>query len=174
MTDEWIDPGTVVLVALAELRGLPEDAWTEGPVNDRAMRLDRALALVQMLKDGIRDIELSLIDSMEEDEVIVPGVGKLVRQRSSSSTWRDKDASKRLRDDLAAAVAADIALDVATGEYDPMKRNVALAAIRVAYDAIPAFSSLKVAGRDRLGLSIGDYRAFTDYYVIGLDTGEQP
>jgi hypothetical protein len=172
MSENEIDPGTVVLVALAELRGIPEDAWTDGPVSDRAMRLDRALALMQMLKEGIRDIELSLIDSMEEDEVIVTGVGKLVRSRASSAVWKDKESSKRLRDDLAAAVAQEIALDVATGEMDPMKRNVALATLRLAYEAIPSFATVKVAGRDRLGIDIFDYRVYTSYHTVSLITEE--
>jgi hypothetical protein len=168
MTDEPIDPGTVVLTAMAELRGVPADAWTEGPLFDRTVRLDRALGLIELLQDAIRDIELSLIDSMEEDELVVPGIGALKREEKVTWTWRDGDAGRRMREDLATAVAAEVALDVATGELDPMKRNVALAALRVAYEAIPSFSSLKQTGRTRLGLDIGDYRRKSTYYAVSL------
>jgi len=169
---DHIDPGTVVLTALAELRGIPADDWTEGPVFDRTVRLDRATALIEMLQDCVRDIELSLIDSMEEDEMTFPGIGQLKREEKSTSTWRDGDAGRRMREDLASAVAAEVALDVATGELDPMKRNVAMAALRVAYDAIPSFSSLKTAGRQRLGLDIGDYRRVSTYYTVTLARSE--
>jgi hypothetical protein len=170
---DHIDPGTVVLTALAELRGIPADDWTEGPVFDRTMRLDRALGLIELLQDVVRDIELSLIDSMEEDELVVPAIGVLKREEKSTSSWRDGDAGRRMREDLASAVAAEVALDVATGELDPMKRNVAMAALRVAYDAIPSFSSLKVAGRQRLGLDIGDYRRISTYYTVTLARMEE-
>lgn len=172
MTDNEIDPGTVVLTALAELRGMSEEAWTEGSVFERAVRLDRAKTLIEMLKQGTYEVELSLIESMEEDEFLVPGVGKLTRKQASSSTWTDRYAGERMREDLATAVASEVALDVATGEVDPMKRNVALAALRVAYEAIPSFSSLKSAGRARLGLKLTDYRKFNDYYTVTLDQGD--
>jgi hypothetical protein len=173
MTDEPIDPGSVVLVAMAELRGIPADAWTDGPVFDRTVRLDRALAMIDLLNDAIRDIELSLIDSMEEDELVVPAIGVLKREEKSTSSWRDGDAGRRMREDLASAVAAEVALDVATGELDQMKRNVAMATMRAAYEAIPSFSSLKVAGRTRLGLDIGDYRRVSTYYSVSLTRGEE-
>ena len=87
----------------------------------------------------------------------------------SAYQWRDGDAGRRMREDLAAAVASEVALDVATGEVDPMKRNVALAALRVAYEAIPSFSSLKQAGRERLKLRISDYRTYTNFYSVKLE-----
>ena len=168
-----IDPGTVVLTALAELRGIPDDRWIEGPVFDRVVRLDRAMALIRGLKDAIASIELSLIDSMDEDELAFPGVGKLVRGEKLTTKWQDKNSGERMREDLAVAVASQVALDVATGEMDPMKRNVALAAIRTAYEAIPSFNNLKVSGRKRLGLRMDDYLAYESHYVVTLETMEE-
>ena len=75
-----------------------------------------------------------------------PGLGHVVRAETSRSTWSSDSAPERLRDDLARAVADDVAIDIATGEIDPMKRNVALHALRAAYEAIPSFSSIKQAG----------------------------
>jgi len=167
-----IDPGTVVLTALAELRGIAGDEWIEGSLFERTVRLDRCKTLIGLLKQATYEIELSLIESMEENELVVPGVGKLTRNEASSSTWVDRRAGARMREDLAVAVASEVALDVATGEVDPMKRNVALAALRVAYEAIPAFSSLKSAGRERLGLRLSDYRKFNNYYTVTLDQGD--
>ena len=69
-----IDPGTVVLTALAELRGIPDDRWTDGPVFERVIRLDRAKTALFVMKEAIAAIELSLIDSMDEDEVTFPGL----------------------------------------------------------------------------------------------------
>lgn len=158
-----------MLVAMAELRGMQDDRWIEGPIFDRAVRLDRAKALIELLKERCRDVELSLAESMEEDQIIVPGIGRLTRGKSYSSTWKHEDSSKQLRADLADAVAREVSLDVATGDMDPMKRNVALAALRVAYDAIPAFSSLKVAGRDRLHLDIADYRSFQWFSTVSIE-----
>lgn len=163
-----------MLAAMAELRGIPADRWTDGPLFDRTVRLDRAKAMIEMLEEGIREIELSLIDSMEEDELTFPGIGQVKREEKWTSSWRDGDAGRRMREDLASAVAAEVSLDVATGEMDPMKRNVALAALRMAYEAIPSFSTLKTVGRERLGLRIGDYRRSSSYYTITLNRAEQP
>jgi hypothetical protein len=106
---------------------------------------------------------------MDEDEVTFPGVGRLVRSEKLTTKWRDKSSGEQMRDDLATAVASAVALDVATGEVDPMKRNVALAAIRTAYEAIPSFNNLKVAGRKRLGLRMDDYLAYDSHYVVSLE-----
>lgn len=170
--DDVIDPGTVVLTALAELRPMAPDTWTDGPIFERAVRLDRINSLVALLLDAREQIEESLIPSMVDDVVPVAGVGRLVREEKWSSTWRTGNSSQQMRDDLAAAVATSVALDVATGDIDQMKRNVALAALRVAYRAIPSFSSLNKAGREELGLHIGDYRASNSYYRVTLQPEE--
>lgn len=163
------DAGALVLAALAELRGIKSEQWVEGTVRDRAIVLDRVRELSRVLADATTELELSLIDSMESDELLVPGVGLFKRVPSRSSTWRDGDASRRMRKDLARAVADHIALDVATGELDEGKRNVALATMREALDVIPAFSSLKQGSRERFGLDIEDYRTFTTYYSIKVE-----
>jgi len=60
-----IDPGTVVLTALAELRGIAGDEWIEGSLFERTVRLDRCKTLIGLLKQATYEIELSLIESME-------------------------------------------------------------------------------------------------------------
>lgn len=166
---EEIDPGTVVLVALAELRGMRPDAWTEGSLFEQAVRLDRLNALIGLAREAAEQIEESLVPTMEEDIVVLPGVGRLVRDEKTSSTWRSGNSAAQMRDDLATAVAQSVAVDVATGEVDPTKRNVAVHALRVAFRAIPSFSSLNKAGRDELGLHIGDYRSYSTHYKVTLE-----
>lgn len=165
MTDA-IDPAALVLGYLAELRGVTLDDWTEGPVGERGLRLHRLRVLADLLATRISAVEQSLADSMETDRIDVPSLGQLVREEVVRERWKGDGAGERLRDDLAMAVAQDVAMDVGTGELDPIKRNVALATMRAAYDAIPSFSSLKVAGRRRFGLHIADYRDYSTGYKV--------
>ena len=172
--DERVDvePGAIVLGYLAELRGIKPDAWTEGTLFDLAMRLDRVSAAEALLHEIRGWLETVLAESMDADEVPVPGIGVARRTEAKRSTWRYPEAGEQMREDLSVAVAKEVSLDVATGEMDPMKRNVALHALRVAYEAIPSFSSLKVAGQRRLRLKLGDYRSFETYYTVKIEGAE--
>jgi len=174
MTDDRVDyePAQALLGVREELDGITPTAWTEGTVSELALRLDRLSGLVTKLTEIKSWLEIDLVDRMEADEVPIAGIGRLVRSKFVSSGWKYDGAGEQLRNDLANAVAADVALDVATGEVEPMKRNVALAAIRAAYEAIPAFSSLKAAGPKRFGVKISDYRNYSDAYRVNLVVGE--
>lgn len=166
------DPAALVLGHLAELRGMPEEDWTHGPVSELGFRLHRLRQLQGLAHAIAQEIEDSLVASMETNTVEVASLGRLVRSEQTTSTWRDGGAAERMRDDLARAVADSISLDVATGEINVGTRNVALVAIRAAYDAIPAFSSLKVAGRQRFGLHLGDYRSYATHYRVTVESIE--
>ena len=170
MTDDLVgrDPMHVLLGTLVELRSLPPDDWLEGPLTDRAIRLDRLLALTAQLRKIQDWLELNLAEDMEDDTVVTP-VGTLRRTPVNRSAWANSGSGERMRDDLAHAVAADIAMDVGTGELDPIKRNVALAALRAAYDAIPSFSEIKVAGRKRFKLRMEDYRTYSTHYTVQIE-----
>lgn len=168
MTVPVPDPAALVLGYLAEIRGIHADDWTEGTVDELGLRLQRVRVLQGVLHRIGQDIEDTVVASMTEDTAAFPG-GQLHRNEVRSSAWIDDSASERMRDDLAAAVAYEVALDVASGEVDPMKRNVALRAIRTAYEVIPSFSALKTAGQRRLGLHIGDYRSFGTTYKIAIE-----
>jgi hypothetical protein len=167
------DPATAVLTASVELRATDPEAWTDGSDRELAMRLERVMTLQSQLEFARSEIELALAERMETDEQVVPGVGVLRRSEATRTSWRNEHSADQMRDDLAAAVSNNVAIDVATGDIDPMKRNIALHAIRTAYEAIPSFSNLKQAGRDRLGLHIGDYRTYATYYRISLETGDE-
>lgn len=172
--DERLDyePAAALLGVRMELDGIPPNAWTEGLVSELALRLDRVSGLIAKLSEVRTWLELDLADRMEADYVPIPGVGRLHRTEFTSSGWKYDGAGDRMREDLANAVAMDVALDVATGEVEPMKRNVALAAIRAVYEAIPAFSSLKAAGPKRFGVRISDYRNYSKAYRVAMEVGE--
>lgn len=172
MDDPIPDPAALVLGHLAELRGIPEEDWWHGSVADLAHRLHRIRAMREFLHEMEQEIEENLAASMETDVIDIPGLGRSRRSETTRSTWADDSAAERLRDDLASAVAREVALDIATGEMDPMKRNVAMHTMRAAYEAIPSFSSVKTAGRKRFGIAIGDYRSFDTGYTVKIEAVE--
>lgn len=166
---ETDEPAGTTLAVYALLQGIPPDAWIDGTVIDQGIRLDRLRALQGLAHFLAQEIEDTLIGAMDSDHVDLPGIGRLVRSETSSSKWSTEHASDRMREDLARAVATSIALDIATGAIDTTRRNIALAAINAAYEAIPSFSSLKVAGRSRFGLHIGDYRTYSTSYKVTVE-----
>lgn len=174
MPDERVDvePAAILLGQVAEIQGIAPDTWTEGTVSEVALRLDRVEYLIAKLNEISGWLETVLTESMEEDAFELPGIGLFHRQEKKRSTWRYKHSGEQLRNDLAAAVAADVSMDVATGELDPLKRNIALATMRAAYEAIPSFSSINVPGRKRFGLDLEDYRTTETYYGIKIERNE--
>ena len=166
------DPITLVTSHLDQLRN-NEDEWLEGTVVDRGLLLARLRRLASTVASIADEVEESLVGSMETEVVEVPGLLRMERTESRRSTWHDEASPSRMRDDLAGAVAIDVALDVGTGELDPVKRNIALATMRAAYEALPSFSSLKQAGARRFGLNIGNYRAFSTTYKVMVETLEE-
>jgi hypothetical protein len=169
--DDVYDPATHVLGYLAELRGMELDEWTDGTIEERGLRLHRVRALAGLLDVIANALEESLSGSMEYDRMRMP-YGELIREETKRERWTDEGASDRLRDDLAEAVAVDIAMDVATGEIDPLKRNIAIAAMRAAFVAIPSFSSLKLDGRRRFRLDLRDYRETLTGYKVTVIAAE--
>lgn len=174
MSDERVDiePAALVLGWLGELQGLDEDTWLEGPLQDVGLRLYRLQVMANRVRRLIEAIETDVAGRMERDTADLGPFGLMRRSMVTSSTWRDESAAERMRDDLAVAVAQQVAIDVGTGEIDPVKRNVAMATMRAAYEAIPSFSTLKQAGRTRLGLHIGDYRSYFDRYRVVVEALE--
>jgi hypothetical protein len=167
-----VEPSRALAVAMEEVRHISGDVWTEGHISELALRLDRVKALAEKLTEIRAWLEIDLADRMEADEVRVPGIGRLVRTKFTSSGWKYDGAGEQLRNDLANAVAVDVSMDIGSGEIDPIKRNIALAAIRAAYEAIPAFASLKAAGPKRFGVKISDYRNYAEVYRVNLEVGE--
>ena len=136
---------------------------------------DETVVLVQRLRDGQRVaaklkeamemLSLELSARLEQDITTFVGVGVVQRGYTRRSQWKDKGASEDLRTDVGNAVSSAIALDVGTGEIDTLRRNIARATVDAMYEIIPAFSGVK-AGAKKYGISIGEYRQFSDVPVV--------
>jgi hypothetical protein len=144
---------------------------TEGTLDELARRLAMARILASLLTDIGDAIELDLAARMEDDEVRVPHVGVLVRSREKRSSWRDSYASAEFRREVGQAVIKEIALDIVTGELEPVKRNVAEATVALMFDVIPAFSSVKARGK-ALGVHPSDYRIESEVTRVTIDPEE--
>ena len=145
---------------------------TDGSLDELAERYLAARALANEFTAIGDAIELELAARMETDEVPVRGVGVLVRGAEKRSAWRDKHASAEFRYQTGLAVVREIALDIATGELEPVKRNVAQATVDLMLDVIPAFSSVKARGR-ALGIHPDEYRTVSEVYRVTVDTAQQ-
>lgn len=145
---------------------------TDGSTDELAERYLAARALANELTAIGDAIELELAARMETDEVAVAGVGVLVRRPEKRSAWRDKHASAEFRYQTGLAIVREIALDIATGELEPVKRNVAQATIDLAFEVIPAFSSVKARGR-ALGIHPDEYRTSSEVYKVTIDTAQE-
>jgi hypothetical protein len=172
MTDEPVvdrAPAGVALGCLVELRSVPD--WTDGDFLDRAVALSRLKAIVTLCKEAMVHLEVDLAESMPEDTMTTP-VGLLRRTEKVTSTWRDDAAGDRFREDLAHAVVIEVSMDIGSGEVDPIKRNIAAAALRKLYEVIPAISTVKSGAKRAIGIDIGDYRSFSRHYAVELQ--EEP
>jgi hypothetical protein len=169
MTDEPVvdrAPAGVALGCLVELRSVPD--WASGDLLERAITLDRLETIVALCKEAIGLLELDLAESMEEDTMVTP-VGLLRRTEKVSSTWKYDGAGDQFRDDLAVAVVRHVAADNATGELDPIKRNIAHATLRQLFEVIPAVSTVKAGSKRAIGIDIGDYRSFSRHYTVRIE-----
>lgn len=138
---------------------------TDGDLADLARRLSTAQVAVEQLRLLAEMLQLELAARVEDEVTPVPGVGLIQRGYTRRSQWRDPDSAELLRSDIANAVTSTLALDIATGELDPVKRNIARAAIDALWEILPAFSSVKQPAR-RYGIRISDYRTYQDVPVV--------
>jgi hypothetical protein len=117
-------------------------------------------------------LEMELAARLETDITALPGVGVVRRGYTRRSEWRDAHSSADLRADVGTAIAQHVALDVGTGEIDPLRRNIAKATVDAMYEVLPSFSSVKAPAK-KYGIQIGDYRRFTDQPVVTVDPVEE-
>lgn len=141
---------------------------TEGSLDELARRYRAAREWARDFHDIADMIELELAARMESDALAVDGVGMLIRTLEKRSTWRDRHASSDFRRYVADTVVREIALDVATGELEATKRNVATATVDLMLDVLPAFSSVKSRGR-KLGIDPDDFRTTSEVYRVAVD-----
>lgn len=166
------DADAALVTAGIELGEADTDSWIDGGIGDLARRLAAIRELRATLDVLANEVEDTLATAMPADNIPISGVGMVKRVGSWRSTWRYDGAGDAMRTDLASAIARAVSINYSTGELDEEKQNIARETMRVAYEAIPSFSALKKAGRKRLGLAIGDYREFTEYYRCVIERSD--
>lgn len=178
-TRNWPEPWPDIDTTLSDLAAATDQAnppqAADGTIDDLARRLDLIERIQAVLREMHEHVTETLIAEME-DETVLTGSGMLRRvERRGSSKWNDDDAADRMRSDIVRAIADDIALDVATGEMDPMKRNVASAAVSSLLADLGKSWRLLVAGQRRLGVWENEYKtsgAVT--YRVELEGTDEP
>lgn len=138
---------------------------TDGDLPDLAQRLSTAQEAVEQLRLLAEMLSMEISARVEVDLTPVPGVGVIQRGYTRRSKWREDYSADELRKDIGQAVTRAIAMDIATGELDPIKRNVARATIDALWEIVPSFSGVKQPAH-RYGIRIGDYREFSDVAVV--------
>jgi hypothetical protein len=161
------DPERACAEFIGALEHIAAEEWIDGPVPDIGRRLAMARWILVRIQRAVNDMSDALALSMEEDSLTVDGFGILKRTPIKSSRWRYEESAQRLRDDVRDAVVSSIAMDIATGEVDPVKRNIARVAIDRVWDIVPSFSTIKAAGRS-YDLDINEYRDFVTVNKIEL------
>lgn len=141
---------------------------TEGDLAELASRYRDARHWANQLTGIADDLEAELAARMETSEVHIRGVGLLVRRAERRSTWRDEHASADFRRDVGQAVVHKVAVDIATGELDPVKRNISQFTVETMFEVIPAFSSVKAPGR-KLGIDVEEYRVVSEVQKVILE-----
>ena len=150
------------LLALAQ-----ESDYTDGELHELASRLSTAHEAIERLRELADMLSMEIAARVEEDLTPVPGVGTIQRGYTRRSQWRDTHSAQQLRYDLGEAVSSAVSMDVATGELDPMKRNVARAVVSALWECLPAFSGIKQPA-NRYGIRISDYRTYNDVPVVSI------
>jgi hypothetical protein len=158
--------------AFTALDLIPLDAATTGSLGDYAQRLDLVRRVIEVATVLRNHLELAVIEAMPTKHETAGGL-RIVREPQPRSTWKDNGSSAQMRNDIEREVATKLAMDYATGDVDPERRNLIMHAIHELWDVLPAPSMMKASSR-RFGLRIGDYRNFTTGYSIKLLPEEEP
>lgn len=153
------DSSTTLAKALKSLEGIDPTLITEGTPSDLARRLDllsRLVSASRLLQDEITE---SLSASMEDDSLVIAGVGNVVRKAKYSSTWIHDSSREQMFDDAVRVIVQKLATDKMTGEVHPALSN----AIRETYNLLDSSFSFgadpKTGFRKQLGLQPDEYRA---------------
>ena len=161
-----IDTALGDVVTLLETTNL--DDLTEGALDELGMRLTLALhtiAKATQLRDAL---EIALIDAMPEATLVMGGT-TIRREPKVRSTWKEGGAA-RMREDVAFGVATKLATDVGTGEVDTVRRNLMQNAINESLKVFNSPQGLKKAGREDIGLRMGEYKNYSDGYNVTVTT----
>ena len=166
------DPDLAIGELFTQLDTLDLGELTEGTLADLGRRYDMLLRIIGMAKHARDALEIALVEAMPEDSLSMEDV-TIIRKRSPRSAWKERDSAVRMREDIRRTVATMVATDVATGEVDPMRRNLIEHAINELWKGVPSFSSIKVEAAKSWGLRMGDYRSYTDGYTLTVITKDE-
>jgi hypothetical protein len=153
------DPSVTLAKALKSLEGIDPTLVSEGTPPELARRLDLLYRLSSATRLLQEEIVESLSSSMEDDSMVIAGVGNVVRKPKFSSTWIDDSSRERMFDDAIRAIIRKVAIDPMTGEVHPALSN----AIRETFNLLDSSFSFgadpKTGFRKNLGLQPDEYRS---------------
>lgn len=174
MTENDIDHLLAGIASRA--RELATDEVTEGTTAQVAHRLSAIREAIAVLRDADDLLSDDLAARMEDDQVVITGVGSLRRKARTSSTWIDDSSRERMMEDAIRAIIQETCVDPATGEIHGPLAQVARTVWRLTHDSFSITADPKVAFRRALGLSPDDYRAkrVTGYTISIEQETEQP
>lgn len=153
------DPSVALAKVLKNLESITPTAIAEGTPSDLARRLDllyRLSSATRLLQDEIVE---TLSASMEDDSMVIAGVGNVVRKPKFSSTWLNDDSREQMFDDAVRAIIKKVALDKMTGEVHPALSNAVRETFNLLDSAFSFGADPKAGFRKQLGLAPDEYRS---------------
>lgn len=153
------DPDQAVSALAEAVASLDVEVVTDGTLRDLAARHRTIMEAAAALADVRDSLAQAIAEVMEEDVVVVAGVGNLTRRPKTSATWIDDQARERMMEDAARAFIGRVAVDPATGEIHGPIAQAVRETWRLVQDAFSISADPKVGFRKVLGLAPDDYRA---------------
>jgi len=153
------DPSVTLAKALKSLESIKPTLVSEGTPPDLARRLDllyRLSSATRLLQDEIVE---ALSASMEDDSMVIAGIGNVVRKPKFSSTWLNDDSREQMFDDAIRAIIQKVALDKMTGEVHPALSNAIRETFHLLDSAFSFGADPKTGFRKNLGLQPDEYRS---------------
>lgn len=132
---------------------------TEGTLAELAARYDTIAALAGAVAEAQDRLATAVAEAMEDDQMTIAGVGLVVRETRTSSSWLDDTSRERMFEDALNAIVRRVAVDPATGEMHANISSAAREVFRLAQDAFSFSADPKAAFRKVLGLSPDQYRS---------------
>lgn len=166
------DPSATLAKALKSLGGLDPNTISEGTPPDLARRLDLLNRISVTARALVDEIVETLSASMEEDSIVIAGIGNVVRKPKFSSTWIHEDSREQMFDDAVRAIIQKVALDKMTGEVHPALSNAVRETFNLLDSAFSFGADPKTGFRKNLGLQADIYRAKRRTgYSIAIEEG---
>ena len=144
---------------------------TEGKLDDLALRLDALIRIGSIAKELADAIRLQLVETMEADDMVVPGVGSL--HRRSKPSQRIVVKPPKVRQDLAIAVAKVVGMDPFTGEVSHDRRDTAREAVELVTKCVSVGGGSFTSGaKDLIGISSEDYTETAWTTIVEIEVQE--